>query len=737
MAENIATTSGMGCLNAPPLINPYSSGAPAIFIDQFGRLCGSAAIIGAVGEDDFGRMNLDRLQRDVVDISGMLIQHNLPTGTAFIHYHNDGDRDFVFNLWSSAAGQLTWTSEIAAVVNRTGHLYAIGTILAQPKIWQIIERAAAVIQARGGTVSLDPDLRKELKTNSETGTRFAKMVSMSDMLLPSGNELYLAAGLTTAAGETSALEKTISTGLTKIILKRGTQGSSCFQSDGAKVRASAFKIDEVDPTGAGDCFGGAYLTCRRLGLTLNQALTYANAAGARTATVTGPIEGVGNLAELDQFICLYGASYLMPMSVCDLVPQYQNDTLTGITSICSEPPLVLSAALQHGHKTGATVLIEATCNQANHLGGYTGLEPSNFAALVTELARLEHCPATQTILVGDHLGPNPWYEQPIKDAMHEAKKKMAAYVKTGFRKIYLDASMECKNEPDTLNDKTTALRAEQLARVAEETAKTNHIKPPLYVIGTEVPPPSGADHQLTSIVPTTTKDVQHTLAVHQKVFEENDLSEAFLRVVGLVVQPGVKFGNENVINYDRTKARDLTGLLTTHKIITFEAYSTDYQSHQSLRSLVHDGFAILKVGPELTFMLREVLYGLDLIASEFLSTYGDRRLNHTVKRAMQAQPHNWASQYNGSEKNKRLLKHNSLSDRVRYYWHNGTVTAAVSQLFDSLRGHLISRTLVWQFLPGAAIFCDAPLKPEDIAIRRITKSITAYHQACHTYPIDT
>ena len=128
------------------------------------------------------------------------------------------------------------------------------------------------------------------------------MVSMSDMLLPSGNELYLAAGLTPAAGETSALEKTISMGLTSIILNRETQGSSCFQSDGAKVRASAFKIDEVDPTGAGDCFGGAYLTCRRLGLTLNQALTYANAAGARTATVTGPMEGVGNLAELDQFI---------------------------------------------------------------------------------------------------------------------------------------------------------------------------------------------------------------------------------------------------------------------------------------------------------------------------------------------------------------------------------------------------------------------------------------------------
>ena len=174
MAEIIATTSGMGFSNAPPLISPYSSGAPAILIDQCGRLCGSAAIIRAVGEDDFGRINLDRLQRDGVDISGMVIHHDLPTGTAFVRYRDDGDRNFILNLWSSAAGRLTWTSEIAAVLNRAGHLHVIVTILAQPKIWQIIKRAAAIIQAWGGTFSLDPDLRKELKTDIETATRFAK-----------------------------------------------------------------------------------------------------------------------------------------------------------------------------------------------------------------------------------------------------------------------------------------------------------------------------------------------------------------------------------------------------------------------------------------------------------------------------------------------------------------------------------------------------------------------------------
>jgi len=302
LVEIVATTVGDGFLEAQPLIGPYPSGAPAIFIDQCGRIGGSAAMIGAVGDDDFGRVNIDRLKRDGVDVSGVLVHDTLPTGTAFVRYREDGERDFVFNMWTSAAGALDWTADVEDVVSDAGHLHVMGTLLVHETISQMIERTAGIIKARGGTVSLDPNMRKELKADVETGARFARMVALSDVLLPSGEELFLAADLATDAGEAAALETLFAVGVKEVVLKRGVDGSRCHEADGTVTDAAAFVVEEVDPTGAGDCFGGAYVACRRLGLGVAEALTYANAAGARNVTVRGPMEGAGSRAELDDFI---------------------------------------------------------------------------------------------------------------------------------------------------------------------------------------------------------------------------------------------------------------------------------------------------------------------------------------------------------------------------------------------------------------------------------------------------
>lgn len=302
LAEFIAPTVGNGFFETQPLLGPYPSGAPAIFIDQCGRIGGSAAMVGAVGEDDFGQMNTDRLHRDGVDVSCVSVDPRLPTGTAFVRYRKNGERDFVFNMWTSAAGSLSWTSKIEALINRSGHLHVMGTLLNHKKIWLIIERAAEVIKQRGGTISLDPNWRKELRTDADVAARFFKMVAMSDLLLPSGDELYLAAGIEQRAGEAIAIEKLFASGLSEVVLKQGSAGSTCYQKNQPTTRASAFLVEGVDPTGAGDCFGGAYVACRRLGLAVSKAMTYANAAGARNVTYRGPMEGAGTLKELDFFI---------------------------------------------------------------------------------------------------------------------------------------------------------------------------------------------------------------------------------------------------------------------------------------------------------------------------------------------------------------------------------------------------------------------------------------------------
>lgn len=299
LVEIVATTVGEGFLTAQPLIGPYPSGAPAIFIDQCGRMGGAAAMIGAVGDDDFGRVNLDRLRADGVDVSAVAVDPDYPTGSAFVRYRADGSRDFVYNIARSAAARFGWTPAVAALIGRAGHLHVMGSALSMPGACDVIDRAVDVVKARGGTLSVDPNLRKELRLDTATEVRFAALVARADLLLPSGEELERAAGV---AGEAAAVARLFGQGVREIVLKRGAEGASCFGRDGTRSDAPAFVVDQLDPTGAGDCFGGAYVTARRLGLPVAEALTYACAAGARNVTRRGPMEGAGTRAELDAFI---------------------------------------------------------------------------------------------------------------------------------------------------------------------------------------------------------------------------------------------------------------------------------------------------------------------------------------------------------------------------------------------------------------------------------------------------
>ena len=400
----------------------------------------------------------------------------------------------------------------------------------------------------------------------------------------------------------------------------------------------------------------------------------------------------------------------------------------GIASICSAHPMVLRAALRLAARTDEPVLIEATCNQVNHLGGYTGMRPADFVARVLTIAAEEGCPADRILLGGDHLGPSPWRHLPAAAAMAEAETMMRAFVEAGFRKLHLDASMGCAGEADGLDDETTANRAAHLAAIAEDAATGQGEARPLYIIGTEVPPPGGADHELTDIAPTRPDAARRTLAVHEAAFRAAGLVPAWDRVIGLVVQPGVEFGNRNVIGYDRKTAAPLARMLEEHPQLVFEAHSTDYQGETALRALVEDGFAILKVGPELTFLLREALYGLDLIASDLIADYGERPLYYAMDAAMCADPGHWARHYAGPPAEQKLLRHYSLSDRIRYYWPAPEARAAVDRLFDSLGGRPIPAPLLRQHLPW--IDADIPCDPEALVIRHITHGLETYRAAC-------
>ena len=404
----------------------------------------------------------------------------------------------------------------------------------------------------------------------------------------------------------------------------------------------------------------------------------------------------------------------------------------GIASVCSAHPLVIEAALRRGKSESAAVLIEATCNQVNQEGGYTGMTPSQFRRFVEEIAaRIAFAPG-QLVLGGDHLGPNPWKALPAEEALARAEAMIGAYIDAGFRKIHLDTSMGCAGEPDALADELTAARAARLARIAEDRAAGRDGPRPVYIIGTEVPPPGGVAHVLEELAITEPASTERTLAVHGTAFADAGVAEAFRRVIEIVVQPGVEFGNANVAIYRPERARALSKALERLPGLVFEAHSTDYQPAAALAALVEDGFAILKVGPGLTFALREALYGLDAIAAELTARPPEESLERTMERVMLENPAHWRSHYPGTPKEQRLQRHFSYSDRIRYYWPDPRAAAAVDRLVDRLGGHDIPETLISQYLsrlhPSVLAGTVLP-RARDLCLAAVEAALDPYYAA--------
>jgi D-tagatose-bisphosphate aldolase class II non-catalytic subunit len=414
-----------------------------------------------------------------------------------------------------------------------------------------------------------------------------------------------------------------------------------------------------------------------------------------------------------------------------LVSERLTDGRAGVTSVCTAHPIAIEAALTLGRRTGRRVLIEATCNQVNQEGGYTGMTPADFRRFAEAIASRVGLDPSRVILGGDHLGPNPWKHLAADEAMLRAKAMIEAYAQAGFTKLHLDTSMGCAGEPGALADEVTAERAAALAKVAEGAAGNGPA--PVYIIGTEVPVPGGAQHALNSLEVTQPEAALRTVEVHQKAFSAAGLEAAFARAIGVVVQPGVEFASTEVIPYKPEKAKRLTRALANLPNFVFEAHSTDYQPAPCLDALVRDGFAILKVGPWLTFALREAVYALDCIARIIDPTPSDDSLSAAMEALMLKEPGNWRKYYDGGPDELRLQRHFSFSDRIRYYWPHPEAQAAVDRLFAKLGDRLIPEPLISQYLGGLypeVLDGSIRARPKELALGAILQVLRRYDHAC-------
>lgn len=395
--------------------------------------------------------------------------------------------------------------------------------------------------------------------------------------------------------------------------------------------------------------------------------------------------------------------------ISKLVEAHRQGAPVGLVSICSAHPYVIEAAMDRALVYDSYCLIESTSNQVNQYGGYTGMRASDFASFVESIAEKTGLPKERVILGGDHLGPNPWKNEAAELALSKGQQLISDYVKAGYTKIHLDASMPLGGDLDKglvpLPPKIVAERTAFLCKAAEDAYRKMERGEaestlPVYVIGTEVPVPGGTQED-EGIHITTPEDLRQTVELTKMAFERFGIEAACDRIVAVVVQPGVEFGNQGIHDYDREAARGLSEALRDLPGLVFEGHSTDYQLRSKLKQLVEDGVAILKVGPALTFAMREALFALDAVESELF--YGKEeessRVRDVLESVMVARPEHWQNYYHGTKHEMRLARKYSLSDRSRYYWTNPEVERAVQRLLENLNHEGIPLGLLSQYMP--------------------------------------
>jgi D-tagatose-1,6-bisphosphate aldolase subunit GatZ/KbaZ len=423
----------------------------------------------------------------------------------------------------------------------------------------------------------------------------------------------------------------------------------------------------------------------------------------------------------------------------EIIGRNRRGEKVGVYAVCSAHPSVIAAAVQQAVADGSVLHIESTSSQVNQLGGYTGQTPSQFAEFVHSAAQQAGLPGDRILLGGDHLGPYPWREQTSAVAMSNACELVRACVLAGYKKIHLDASMACADDSASGPvESTIAQRAAVLCLAAEKTFEElpPNSSPPLYVIGTEVPAPGGESLPGAAPAVSPAGHIHHTLKLFRAAFAKQNVVSARDRVIGMVVQPGVEFGEKVIFDYDRRKVMALSSALPKHPALVYEAHSTDYQKPEALAHMVEDHFAILKVGPWLTFAFREALFALSAIEREWLAHRRGVRLSQirdALEAAMLRNPAYWRSYYHGSEDEVRMARVYSYSDRCRYYWGDAAVLHELAQLRANLDASPPPLTLVSQYLPmqyEAIRDGTLPARAEDMIQEHIRTVLRVYSAAC-------
>lgn len=294
LVEMVAGQVDQSSLEPGTWIGPFPSGAPAILADQ-AALCGAdVSLVGAVGADAFGDTCLARLRASGVRLDHVVVDRHGTTGVAFVSYRGDGSRSFVFHLAESASGRFRLTDPDTAL-RGVDCVHLMGSSAFSPAAVAALAELFEAARERGVRVSFDPNLRPEMLTRDEYVVALRRILAGAGIVLASAGELQLLLGETTDA---ECAARLLAGSAEMVVVKRGARGAGLFLPGRAEVVVPGLAVEEVDPTGAGDCFGGTFLSLVLQGLAPDEALRYANAAGAMAVTRRGPMSGNRSFDEL-------------------------------------------------------------------------------------------------------------------------------------------------------------------------------------------------------------------------------------------------------------------------------------------------------------------------------------------------------------------------------------------------------------------------------------------------------
>ncbi|BAN99877.1 hypothetical protein E05_51110 [Plautia stali symbiont] len=304
LVEFLSRNANQGFTQPGEFTGPYPSGAPAIFAAQVARLGFKSNLFGCVGNDDFGRLNIERLRLEGVITDGISIIDQAPTGTAFVSYRNQTERDFIFNIPNSASGHFTAKHIDIKLLKQCQHIHIMGSSLFSFRIIDAMRKAIEIVKEHNGTVSFDPNIRKEMLNIPEMEQAFDYILEYTDIFLPSESEISHFSR-TKNQSEDEVVYELLNNGIKYVVIKRGPKGASHYRLSKGKIRerhVQGLGTRIVDPTGAGDCFGATFVSLLLADYPEEKALKYANASGALAVSSRGPMEGLSSLTQIESLL---------------------------------------------------------------------------------------------------------------------------------------------------------------------------------------------------------------------------------------------------------------------------------------------------------------------------------------------------------------------------------------------------------------------------------------------------